>query len=176
MGDMESLIEQAEKQFDKEKVEKIDKKLKANKGLDLEDFLDQIQQVRKIDNLNSMLKMIPGVRSKDLDKVDMDNTNKEMKRMEAIIQSMTPQERKNPEIINGSRRKRIADGCGMTVTDVNALLKRFEDTKKMMKMYGGQMGYGGQPGGRPVKQRKPEFQNGKPVKKERHKKQKKKKR
>ena len=175
MGDMESLIEQAEKQFDKEKVEKIDKKLKANKGLDLEDFLDQIQQVRKIDNLNSMLKMIPGVRSKDIDKVDMDNTNREMKRMEAIIQSMTPQERRNPEIINGSRRKRIADGCGMTVTDVNALLKRFEDTKKMMKMYGGQMGYGGQPGGRPVKQRKPAFQNGKPVKKERHKKQKKKK-
>ncbi len=175
MGDMESLIEQAERQFDKEKVEKIDKKLKQNKGLDLEDFLDQIQQVRKIDNLNNMLGMIPGVNRKALEQVDMDNTNKEMKRMEAIIQSMTPQERRNPEIINGSRRKRIADGCGMTVTDVNSLLKRFEDTKKMMKNFGGQMGYGGRPGGKPVKKQKPEFQNGKPVKKERHKKQKKKK-
>ncbi len=175
MGDMESLIEQAERQFDKEKVEKIDKKLKQNKGLDLEDFLDQIQQVRKIDNLNNMLGMIPGVNRKALEQVDMDNTNREMKRMEAIIQSMTPQERRNPEIINGSRRKRIADGCGMTVTDVNSLLKRFEDTKKMMKNFGGQMGYGGRPGGKPVKKQKPEFQNGKPVKKERHKKQKKKK-
>ncbi|MBE6021480.1 MAG: signal recognition particle protein [Clostridiales bacterium] len=170
MGDMLSLIEQAEKTFDKEKVEKLEKKMKKSQALDLEDFLDQIQQVKRMDNWNNMLKMIPGVKQKDIDKVDMDNTNREMKRMEAIIQSMTPQERRNPEIINGSRRKRIADGCGLTVTDVNALLKRFDDTKKMMRQYG----FGPKPGAK-NKPPQPKMQNGKPVKKERHKKQKKKK-
>ena len=90
--------------------------------------------------------------------------------MEAIILSMTPQERRNPDIINGSRRKRIADGCGMTVTDVNGLLKRFEDTKKMMKQYG----FGGGKPGSKNKPPQPKIQNGKPVKKERHKKKKKK--
>ncbi|MDO4482576.1 MAG: signal recognition particle protein [Bacillota bacterium] len=169
MGDMLSLIEQAEKTFDKEKVEKLEKKMKKSQALDLEDFLDQIQQVRRMDNWNNMLKMIPGVKQRDIDRVDMDNTNKEMKRMEAIIQSMTPQERRNPEIINGSRRKRIADGCGLTVTDVNGLLKRFEDTKKMMRQYG----FGAKPGSK-NKQPQPKMQNGKPVKKERHKKKKKK--
>ena len=122
-----------------------------------------------MDNWNNMLKMIPGVKQRDIDRVDMDNTNKEMKRMEAIIQSMTPQERRNPEIINGSRRKRIADGCGLTVTDVNGLLKRFEDTRKMMRQYG----FGPKPGSK-NKQPQPKMQNGKPVKKERHKKKKKK--
>ena len=169
MGDMLSLIEQAEKTFDKEKVEKLEKKMKKSQALDLEDFLDQIQQVRRMDNWNNMLKMIPGVKQRDIDRVDMDNTNKEMKRMEAIIQSMTPQERRNPEIINGSRRKRIADGCGLTVTDVNGLLKRFEDTRKMMRQYG----FGPKPGSK-NKQPQPKMQNGKPVKKERHKKKKKK--
>ena len=169
MGDMLSLIEQAEKTFDKEKVEKLEKKMKKSQALDLEDFLDQIQQVRRMDNWNNMLKMIPGVKQRDIDRVDMDNTNKEMKRMEAIIQSMTPQERRNPEIINGSRRKRIADGCGLTVTDVNGLLKRFEDTRKMMRQYG----FGAKPGSK-NKQPQPKMQNGKPVKKERHKKKKKK--
>lgn len=172
MGDMLSLIEEAERTFDKEKTEKLEKKLRKNKTLDLEDFLDQIQQVRKMDNLNNMLKMIPGVKAKDLEKVDMDGTDKEMKRMEAIIQSMTPEERRKPEMIDGSRRKRIAKGCGMTVTDVNSLLKRFDDTRKMMKQYGAKMGLG--PGMNRSKPKKPEMQNGKPVKKERHKKKKKK--
>jgi len=172
MGDMLSLIEEAERTFDKEKTEKLEKKLRKNKALDLEDFLDQIQQVRKMDNLNNMLKMIPGVKQKDLDKVDLDGTDHEMKRMEAIIQSMTPEERRKPEIIDGSRRKRIAKGCGMTVTDVNGLLKRFEDTRKMMRQYGSKMGFGPGPG--KSKPKKPEMQNGKPVKKERHKKKKKK--
>lgn len=169
MGDMLSLIEQAEKTFDQDKVKKLEQKMKKSQSLDLEDFLDQIQQVKRMDNWNNMLKMIPGVRQKDIDKVDLDNTNKEMRRMEAIILSMTPQERRNPDIINGSRRKRIADGCGMTVTDVNGLLKRFEDTKKMMKQYG----FGAKPGSK-SKPPQPKIQNGKPVKKERHKKKKKK--
>ncbi len=170
MGDMLSLIEQAEKTFDKEKVEKLERKMKKSQALDLEDFLDQIQQVKRMDNWNKMLSMIPGVKPKDLDKVDLDNTNKEMRRMEAIILSMTPQERRNPDIINGSRRKRIADGCGMTVTDVNGLLKRFEDTKKVMRQYG----FGGGKPGTKSKPPQPKIQNGKPVKKERHKKKKKK--
>lgn len=134
MGDMLSLIEQAEQSFDKEKVEKLEKKMRKNE-LDLSDFLDQMQQVKKMSNLNQMLKMIPGVKPKDVENLDLQN-NKEMAHMEAIILSMTPEERRKPELINGSRRKRIASGCGLTVTDVNGLLKRFEDTKKMMKQYG----------------------------------------
>lgn len=134
MGDMLSLIEQAEQAFDKEKAEKLEKKMRKNE-LDLTDFLEQMQQVRKMSNLNQMLKMIPGVKAKDIENLDLQNS-KDMAHMEAIILSMTPQERQKPEIINGSRRKRIAAGCGLTVTDVNSLLKRFEDAKKMMKQYG----------------------------------------
>ena len=134
MGDMLSLIEQAEQAFDKEKAEKLEKKMRKSE-LDLADFLDQIKQMRKMSNLNQMLKMIPGVKARDVEDLDLQN-NKEVAHMEAIILSMTPQERQKPEIINGSRRKRIAAGCGLTVTDVNSLLKRFEDTKKMMKQYG----------------------------------------
>ena len=152
MGDMLSLIEQAEKAFDKEKVEKLEKKMRKNE-LDLEDFLDQMQQVRKMSNLNQMLKMIPGVKAKDVENLDIQNS-KEMAHMEAIILSMTPQERQKPEIINGSRRKRIAAGCGLTVTDVNSLLKRFEDTRKMMKQYGMGPKGKGRPGIIPPKHKK----------------------
>jgi len=133
MGDIVSLVERAQEQFDAEEAKKLQKKLSKNQ-FNFNDFLGQIQQIKKMGNIKELASMIPGV-GKALKNVDIDDDA--FKSVEAIIHSMTPGERENPEVINGSRRKRIAEGSGTTVQDVNRLLKQFEESKKMMKMLSG---------------------------------------
>ncbi|MGI6522010.1 MAG: signal recognition particle protein [Fermentimonas sp.] len=130
MGDIVSLVEKAQEQYDEEEARRLQKKIAKNQ-FDFNDFYTQIQQVKKMGNLKDLASMIPGVgrQIKDLD-IDDDA----FKGIEAIIRSMTPQERGNPEIINGSRRARIAKGSGTTVQEVNQLLKQFDETRKMMRM------------------------------------------
>lgn len=129
MGDMLTLIEQATQNLDQEESEKLGKKLQKNPGdLDLEDFLGQMQQMKKMGPLSSIIKMLPGVKLGD---VEIDDNA--MKKPEAIIRSMTPQERRHPDILNASRRKRIAAGAGVQVQDVNQLIRQFEQTRQMMK-------------------------------------------
>jgi signal recognition particle subunit SRP54 len=139
MGDVVSLVERAQQVVDKEQAAKFQEKVRKA-SWDLEDFLQQMQQVKKMGSLGDMLKKIPGL-NRMLPK-DMEVDENELKHTEAIIYSMTPQERRNPKIINGSRRRRIAYGCGLSVQDVNTLLKDFEKMKKMMK---GLMRGGGKP-------------------------------
>ena len=129
MGDVVSLVEKAQEQFDEAQARELKKKL-AKDQFTLWDFYNQIQQIKKMGNIKDLASMIPGV-GKALKDVDMDNDS--FKSIEAIILSMTPKEREHPEIINGSRRKRIADGSGTSLQDVNKLLKQFEGTRKMMK-------------------------------------------
>lgn len=133
MGDIVSLVERAQEQFDAAEAQKLHKKITKNQ-FDFNDFLSQIQQIKKMGNIKDLASMIPGV-GKALKDVDIDDDA--FKGVEAIIYSMTPDERTNPQIINGTRRKRIADGSGTTVQDVNRLLKQFEESKKMMKMLSG---------------------------------------
>ena len=130
MGDIRSFVEKAQDQFDQEEAAKLQKKLAKNQ-FDFNDFMAQIQQIKKMGNVKDLMSMIPG-----MGKVvkDMDLDDNAFKSVEVIIQSMTPQERANPDIINGSRRRRIASGCGRDIQDVNRLMKQFEDTRKMMKM------------------------------------------
>lgn len=136
MGDVMTLIEKAQEAFDGEDVAKIAKK--GGQELTLDDFLSQMQQMKKMGGLQSMLGMLPGVGSK-LQDVQIDDDA--MKKPEAIIRSMTPRERRNPAVLNASRRKRIAAGSGTTVQDVNALVKQFDQAKSMMKqMTGGRRG------------------------------------
>lgn len=130
MGDVLSLIEKAQASFDESKLKKLEKKIK-NQDFNLEDFLDQLQQMKNMGPLSQILEMMPGVNNKQLKNLQIDD--KELVHIEAIIQSMTPEERKNPSIIKASRRKRIAKGSGTTVQAVNKLLKQFEQTRKMMK-------------------------------------------
>ncbi len=135
MGDMMTLIEKAQEAFDGEEAEKLVKK--GAHELTLEDFLSQMQQMKKMGGLQSMLSMLPGVGNK-LQDVEIDDSA--MKKPEAIIRSMTPRERRNPGILNASRRKRIAAGSGTTVQDVNALIRQFEQAKGMMKQMMGRKG------------------------------------
>ena len=130
MGDILTLIEQTQKQFDEQSAQEMAEKL-AKETFTLDDFLDQMQQLRKMGSLKSMLAMMPGAGQMraQLDNID----EKEIDRTQAIIQSMTPVERTNPKVLNGSRRTRIARGSGMSVTDVNSLVNRFEQAAKMMK-------------------------------------------
>lgn len=130
MGDVVSLVERAQEQFDEKQARKVQKKIAQNKfGFD--DFLQQLQQIKKMGNMKDLLGMIPGM-GKALKGIDIDDDA--FKGIEAIIQSMTPEERSNPTIINGSRRRRIALGSGSQVEDVNRLLKQFQDMNKMMRM------------------------------------------
>ena len=131
MGDMLTLIEKAQEAVDEEKAAELEKRLAKNQ-FTLEDFLDQIGQIKGMGGLGKVLNMLPGVQGKVSDD-DMDAGEKEFRTMEAIIQSMTPEERKKPELLNASRRKRIAAGSGVTVSKVNQLIKKYEDTKKLMK-------------------------------------------
>ena len=133
MGDIVSLVEKAQEQFDAEEAKKLQKKISRNQ-FNFNDFLSQIQQIKKMGNIKDLASMIPGV-GKALKDVDIDDDA--FKGVEAIIHSMTAQERENPDIINGSRRMRIAKGSGTTVQEVNRLLKQFEESKKMMKMLSG---------------------------------------
>ncbi len=135
MGDVLTLIERAEQAFDQEEARKMQEKLLANK-FTLEDFLDQLQQVKKMGPISQLLGMIPGMGQamKQLgDEADLQNTDQEMRRIEAIIYSMTPQERRTPRIINASRKRRIARGSGMAVQDVNALLQQFRQMQRLMQ-------------------------------------------
>ena len=137
MGDIVSLVEKAQEQFDAEEAKKLQKKIAKNQ-FNFNDFLSQIQQIKKMGNIKDLASMIPGV-GKALKDVDIDDDA--FKGVEAIIYSMTPEERENPELINGSRRKRIASGSGTNIQDVNRLLKQFDESKKMMRMLskGGKM-------------------------------------
>lgn len=136
MGDMLSLIEKAEKTFDEEQAKKLESKIKKNQ-LNLEDFLDQLKQIRSMGPLDKLMDMVPGM-GNQLKGVQLDE--KQIDRTEAVILSMTRQERENPSIINPSRKKRIAAGSGCKVEDVNRLLKSFEQTKTMMKRIPGMSG------------------------------------
>ncbi len=130
MGDIVSLVEKAQEQYDEEEARKLQKKI-AKDQFDFNDFISQIQQIKKMGNMKDLMGMIPGV-GKAIKNLDIDDNA--FKGIEAIISSMTPAERTNPVLLNGSRRKRIATGSGTTVTEVNRLLKQFDETRKIMKM------------------------------------------
>lgn len=130
MGDVVSLVERMQREYDEKKAMELQKKIAKNQ-FDFNDFLAQINQIKKMGNLKDLASMIPGV-GKAIKDIDIDDDA--FKGIEAIIYSMTPQERANPEIINGSRRQRIAKGSGTTLQDVNRLLKQFDETRKMMRM------------------------------------------
>jgi signal recognition particle subunit SRP54 len=132
MGDVLSLIEEVEEKVDRKKAEKLAKKLKKGKGFDLDDFREQIRQMQKMGGIGSLLEKLPGVSGMP-EGVSQQVNDKELGRVEAIINSMTPGERQNPGIIKGSRRRRIAAGSGTQVQDVNRLLKQFTQMQKMMK-------------------------------------------
>jgi signal recognition particle subunit SRP54 len=130
MGDVVSLVERAQEQYDEEEARRLQKKIAKNQ-FDFNDFISQIQQIKKMGNLKELASMIPGA-GKMLKDVDIDDNA--FKNIEAIIHSMTPVERANPAILNGSRRQRIATGSGTSVQDVNKLIKQFDETRKMMRM------------------------------------------
>ncbi|MBQ9277190.1 MAG: signal recognition particle protein [Lachnospiraceae bacterium] len=138
MGDVESLIEKAQAAIDEEKAIEMEQKLRKA-SFDFNDFLEQMEQMEKMGGMGDILKMLPGFSgNKQLQNIDIDDNAMNMPR--AIILSMTPKERSNPEIINPSRKKRIANGAGVDISDVNKLLKQFEQSKKMMKQMSGMMG------------------------------------
>lgn len=133
MGDVVSLVERAQEQFDEEEARRLQKKIQKNQ-FDFNDFMNQIQQIKKMGNIKELAAMIPGV-GKAIRDVDIDDNA--FKGIEAIIQSMTPKERTNPELLNTSRRQRIAKGSGTSIQEVNRLIKQFDQTRKMMKMMTG---------------------------------------
>jgi len=133
MGDIVSLVEKAQEQFDVEEAKKIQRKIAKNQ-FNFNDFVKQIQQIKKMGNIKDLAGMIPGM-GKAMKNLDIDDDA--FKGIEAIIGSMTPEEREDPVVINGSRRKRIAMGSGTTVQEINQLLKQFDETKKMMKKFSG---------------------------------------
>jgi len=134
MGDMLSLIEKAQESYDDEKAAELERKMRKNE-FTLEDYLDQFGQIKNMGGLAKMLSMMPGMKNGAMRDVDMDQSEREMIHMEAIIRSMTKEERKNPGILNASRRKRISAGCGMPVSQINQLIRRYEETKKMMRQF-----------------------------------------
>ena len=133
MGDIVSLVERAQEQFDEKQARELEKKIRKNK-FDFNDFMSQIQQIKKMGNIKDLAAMIPGV-GKAIKDIDIDDNA--FKGVEAIINSMTPKERANPDIINQSRRMRIAKGSGTKIEEVNRLMKQFDQTRKMMKMVAG---------------------------------------
>ena len=133
MGDIVSLVERAQQQFDEEEAKRLEKKIRKNK-FDFDDFMGQIQQIKKMGNMKDLVSMIPGV-GKAVKDIDIDDNA--FKNIEAIIQSMTPKERANPDIINQSRRQRIAKGSGTKIEEVNRLMKQFDQMRKMMRMMTG---------------------------------------
>jgi signal recognition particle subunit SRP54 len=145
MGDVLTLIETAQKELDQEEAQKAGERLISGE-FNLDDFLNQMQQIKRMGPLGKVLDMIPGMNKMSKD-VDFSEAEGELKRVEAIIQSMTPQERKNPKVIKASRKRRIAAGSGTTVQEVNALLKQFKEMQRLMKQLGkgkgGRRGIGG---------------------------------
>ena len=134
MGDMLSLIEEAEKAFDDEQAAKMEKKLKKNQ-FTLEDFLEQMGQVKKMGGISKILDMLPGMNKSQMQGINIEESEKEFRAMEAIIQSMTINERRDPSLLNASRRRRIAAGSGRSVTEINQLIKKYNDAKKMLKQF-----------------------------------------
>lgn len=138
MGDVMTLIEKAQANIDEEKARDMEQKLKkAQFGFD--DYLESMNQMKKMGGLSSVMSMLPGLGAK-MPEIDTEEQEKQMARIESIIYSMTPKERSNPEILNPSRKKRIADGAGVNISEVNKLVKQFEQMKKMMKQFPGMMG------------------------------------
>ncbi|KXB56006.1 signal recognition particle protein [Corynebacterium sp. CMW7794] len=158
MGDLLTLIEQAEATLDHQKAEEAAAKIGSGE-MTLNDFLDQMLMVRKMGPIGNLLKMMPGGKqmSQMADMVD----EKQLDRIQAIIRGMTPEERENPKILNASRRKRIANGSGVTVSEVNSLIERFNEAKKMMSRMAGQFGMPGMGGGRSATKKKPKGRKGK---------------
>ena len=138
MGDVLSLIEKAQEAVSEEEAKKLEEKFRKNK-FDFEDYLMQFENLKKMGSLKDILAMIPGLSSKMkmIDQID----EKQLAKNKAIIQSMTIEERRNPELIKGARRKRICEGSGTTIQEVNSLLKQFEQTKEMMKQMNGKKGF-----------------------------------
>ena len=134
MGDMLSLIEKAQESFDEEQAAKLEKKLRKNE-FTLEDFLEQMGQVKKMGGIGKMLDMMPGMQGRSVSDAELARSEQEFRQMEAIIYSMTAEERRNPGILNASRRKRIAAGCGQPVSKINNLVKKYEEAKKLMKQF-----------------------------------------
>ena len=132
MGDMLSLIEKAEAAFDQDKAEQLEEKLRKNQ-FTLEDFLDQMGQIKNMGGVGKVLEMIPGMSGAQMKGVDLEESEKEFRQMEAIIQSMTLEERRDPSLLNASRRKRISAGCGQPVSKINNLIKKYDEMRKMMK-------------------------------------------
>jgi signal recognition particle subunit SRP54 len=143
MGDIVTFVEKAQETFDAEEAKRLEKKVKKE-GLDLEDFLASLKQIQKLGPLEGLLKLLPGVNTKALKQAKVDP--RRMKHIEAIVLSMTKEERKRPQIINGTRRARIAKGSGRSVSEVNRLLDQFREMQKMMKKMGAA---GGRPGALP---------------------------
>ena len=134
MGDVLTLVEKAQSAFDEEEARKLEKKVRKE-GLDLQDFLSAMRQMQKLGPLEGVLKMLPGVNAKMLKQANLDP--KRLKHLEAIVLSMTPSERANPALLNGSRRARVAKGAGRPISEVNRLLEQFRDMQRMMKKAGG---------------------------------------
>lgn len=134
MGDMLSFIEKAQESYDEEQAAKLEKKLRKN-DFTLEDYLEQMAQMQKMGGLGKMLEMIPGMGGKKVSDDEIEKGEKELKQMQAIICSMTIEERRDPKILNAGRRRRIAAGSGQPVNKVNNLIKKYEDTKKLMKQF-----------------------------------------
>jgi signal recognition particle subunit SRP54 len=145
MGDVVSLVEKAQAAFDEEAAKRLQKKMKKE-GMDLTDFLNAMRQIERMGPLEGVLKMLPGVNAKMLKQAKVDP--KRMKHVEAIVLSMTPAERKDPSLLNGSRRARVARGSGRSISEVNRLLEQFREMQKMMKKMsqGGRMGMPSMPG------------------------------
>ena len=141
LGDFKTLIESVQGAIDEEEAREMAKKMAKNQ-FTLDDFLAQMNQIRKLGPLGNILGMLPGMGKLKDQLGDFDLNSKEVRRVEAIIKSMTAAERQDPKILNGSRRKRIADGSGMTVQDVNRLIKQFDEMSKMMKQFKGLSGGG----------------------------------
>ena len=136
MGDMLSLIEKAQENFDDAKAAELERKMKKNE-FTLEDFLEQMGQIKNMGGIGKLLDMMPGMGGKNMKNVDLSDSEKEFSQMEAVILSMTKEERKDPSILNASRRKRIAAGSGQPVSRINTLIKRYEEARKMMKQFAG---------------------------------------
>lgn len=141
MGDMLTLIEKAQEDYDEQKAQELEKRLRKNQ-FTLEDFLEQMGQIRKMGGIGKLLGMMPGMNSRAMQNVNVEQSERDFVQMEAIIQSMTREERENPSILNASRRKRIAAGSGQPVSKINQLVKRYDETKKMMKSFTGKGGAG----------------------------------
>jgi len=143
MGDIVSFVEKAQHQFDEKEAKRLEKKIRKNK-FDFNDFLSQIGQLRKMGDLKSLMGMIPGI-GKMVRDIDIDNSA--FNKVEAIIFSMTPQERANPELLNMSRKQRIAGGCGQTIQDINNFIRQFDQMRKLMHKMSKNPGMGMAPGG-----------------------------